>query len=197
MGRGKKFLEQLYDEKEMHKEHRHKHLLYKLSFVTALFGLGTLGIEMWDLRPLIYLVPFVALCHDIYIFAEDYKVKRIGLFIKSLGKGYFDKIPPYINQDYLSSEIKENLSQIEVFWEEWLKSHREKWAYMASFIITVLATLSSAMIIIADLFKKYDCIKLLIFCVWILIVIIGIILIFIYCRSLRKEVKEFDEVLRK
>lgn len=116
MDRAKKFLEQLYNEKEIHKEHRHKHLLYKLSFVLAIFGFGSLGLKIDILKPLIYLVPFVALCHDIYIFSEDYKVKRIGYFIKLL-RNHNIEIDSIIFKNQLLYEIDDNISFIEGYWE--------------------------------------------------------------------------------
>ena len=81
MNTSAKFREQLRAEQQMHKDHRFKYVIYKLSFVTALFSIGSLGLENETLISLVYLVPIVAVCYDIYIFAEDYKVKRIGVFL--------------------------------------------------------------------------------------------------------------------
>jgi uncharacterized membrane protein YhaH (DUF805 family) len=74
----------LYEEKNMHKEHRFLFVQRKLFFIGALLGLGSINLlnskNVSDINfsGIAYLVPFIAIAYDIFIFAEDFKVKRIG-----------------------------------------------------------------------------------------------------------------------
>ena len=75
MNRKDVFLQHLYKEKETHKEHRHKHVIYKLVLTGSFFGLGqfTRNPELMNL--FLYIVPFIALVHDVYITGEHLKVQ--------------------------------------------------------------------------------------------------------------------------
>jgi hypothetical protein len=110
--RSSKFIEQLYHEKEIHKDHRHKHVLHKLILTGTFFGLGQVSTPTSLNHLFLYIVPFVALVHDAYIFAEHFKVHRIGLFLRILAKS---------GNTNICSEENE--------WEEYLKIHMERYAY--------------------------------------------------------------------
>jgi hypothetical protein len=101
------FLKRLYKEQELHKEHRHKHVIYKLVLSASFFGLGQFSTVSGVYHLFLYVVPFIALVHDLYIFAEDYKVKRVGFFFRKL-----DKVSPgsvSLNYSYLIYTIKYGL----------------------------------------------------------------------------------------
>ena len=130
--RSRMFLNNLYEEKIRHKEHRHTFVMHKLLFTIGLFGLGTLnkfpnlassaqslGQNSIELGLLVYMVPFVATAYDIYIFAEDFKIKRIGAFIR------------YVCSCSCPDECR---------WEDWLT--REPSAIWASVGLTVLILLA-------------------------------------------------------
>jgi len=80
------FLNNLYEEKLLHKKNRHEYVKQKLIFIIGLFSLGSLktieAVSKIDLSILLYFIPYVASAYDIYIAAEDFKVKRIGTFIR-------------------------------------------------------------------------------------------------------------------
>lgn len=179
--RSKKFIEHLYQEKELHKEHRNRHVIYKLVLSSSFFGLGQFGGSYKDLLPLfLYIVPFVALVHDIYVFAEDFKVKRVGLFLRR-----FDN-----NSD--SPVCAE-----EIEWEKYVKRHREKWATRASFAYTVIITFFSASAI-ALIEGQTQFPHLVIYALWLLLCVIGIAVVFSFARTLRKRIVkiEIEEKLR-
>ncbi len=180
-----KFREQLRIEQLMHKEHRFKYVIYKLSFVTTLLGIGIIGLEKNILISLIYLVPIVALCYDIYIFAEDYKVKRIGIFLIDIKKN-----------SNVDENTKNVISNLEIAWEEWLKMHRERLAAKASFIITIIVTIGSVIILSIDIYRVFNWFKLFLSTFWFLIVIICIIAVFFYGQSLRREITAVVEKLQ-
>jgi hypothetical protein len=167
-----------------------------LSFVLAIFGFGSLGLKIDILKPLIYLVPFVALCHDIYIFSEDYKVKRIDYFIKLL-RNHNIEIDSIIFKNQLLYEIDDNISFIEGYWEIWVTYYREPYATYVSFVITLLASIGSAIIILIDIRandKSY-----IFFLGWAVLVSISITIIFLIGKRLtfKKRKIEVEEELRK
>jgi hypothetical protein len=127
------FLESLYEEKLRHKDHRHTFVVQKLLFIIGLFGLGVLEIKgggehniLFNNGFLLYLVPFVALAYDVYIFAEDFKVKRVGLFVRTRAK---------------------MTGVDEMAWEKWVSSHREGMAERASKALTWIAFITSIILI--------------------------------------------------
>ena len=126
--RPEKFLGSLYDEKLKHKEYRNTFVIHKLLFTIGLFGLGSTSVSNSNLNLgfLLYFVPFVALAYDVYIFAEDYKVKRVGVFVR-----------------YGCSAKCED----EKHWEQWVEKNREPLAAFASLVLTLIAFVASAFII--------------------------------------------------
>jgi len=79
-----KFLNKLDEEKFKHKEHRHEFVKQKLMYIIGLFSIGSLNTgDQIDLSVLLYFVPFVALAYDVFIFSEDFKVKRSGVYIRT------------------------------------------------------------------------------------------------------------------
>lgn len=128
------FLESLYEEKLRHKDHRHTFVVQKLLFIIGLFGLGVLDIKgggdniLFNNGFLLYLVPFVALAYDLYIHAEDFKVKRIGFFVRT--------------------REKQTVGGIEIDWEKWVSSHREGLAEQASKALTWIASLTAFLLIL-------------------------------------------------
>jgi len=68
-------------------ERRHDFAVRKMTFCTALLGLGALFIKVGKdetlmATPLLYAVPLVAIAFDVYIATEDFRIKRIGEFIR-------------------------------------------------------------------------------------------------------------------
>jgi hypothetical protein len=188
MDRAEKFIDQLYKEKEIHKEHRQKLLINKLIFVTSLIGFGSLGVKFDNLRNFLFLIPFVCICFDIYIFSEDFKVKRIGYFIISIKIGYYEKLSFFQNQLF-NTEIQQAICYLEAYWEKWLERFREPWASKASFIISLVATFGSAFILAIEIhFNKtfyldYRDMILILFPLWLLSSIVIIAIVFIYYKT--------------
>jgi hypothetical protein len=176
----KDFLQKLYKEQELHKEHRHKHVIYKLLLSASFFGLGQFSVGTGNYHFFLYVVPFIALVHDLYIFAEDYKVKRVGFFFPKLEKTY-----------------PKTVSQAEILWEvEYLKQHREKWAFRASLFYTLILTLFSAITIYMLDFQGLGFPQLLIYLVWLLFCSILIVVVFCFAKSIRKEIKSIELELK-
>jgi hypothetical protein len=182
MPRAEKFLEQLCNEKEMHKEHRHALVLRKLTFIIGLFGLGTLGFKDISFMPLLFLVPAIALCYDVFIFAEDFKVHRIGKFVRDKARV---KDKPL--------DVAQPFSKVELDWELWLceADRREPLGYWASLVITCLAS-GACVAIVWRRTETPNFVKGYLLGVWTIAVLVGIILIFRYCRNLQAKLRSKD-----
>jgi hypothetical protein len=105
------FLKRLYDEIIHHKDKRATFVLQKLVAIAFLFGLGLQESDNYSFTNILFVVPFVSLTLDIFIFAEHYKVKRIGSFLRI----------------YRFASIAERN------WEKFVQAHRESGAMVASF----------------------------------------------------------------
>jgi hypothetical protein len=115
------FLKLLREESLHHKEKRAAFVLQKLAFTVGLFGVGILGMKskLSDWGGVLYALPIVALAYDVYIYAEDYKVKRIGAFFRK-------------HDEYVSNCEKD--------WEKYVDDNRrEPLAVLASSILTIIA----------------------------------------------------------
>lgn len=174
------FLKNLYEEKLKHKEHRHVFVMQKLLFIIGLFGLGALEIKIGGppsesgltlkTSILLYLIPFVAAAYDVYIFAEDFKVKRIGLFVRI-------------------TQI--DACQDEIQWERWVSSHREEMAEKASKLLTFLALLAStSLIYFGVLNPEPGCLKFYYpdgpFWIWLAISGVFVFGVYVVYRELKK-----------
>ncbi|MCK6691929.1 MAG: hypothetical protein L6Q97_07485 [Thermoanaerobaculia bacterium] len=158
------FLKNLYDEKLRHKEHRHLFVKQKMLYIASLFGLGLIKIKIQETTIettlLLYLVPVVAMAYDVYILAEDYKVKRIGLFIR-------------ISRNIESNEGAGTCNE-EINWEKWVSNFREPLAAFSSLFMSIFTSIAAFISIFNyDIFEK----NLFLTIVWIVLCAMGLILI--------------------
>ncbi len=122
-GKNEIFHKYLYEEKLKHKDHRFNLISMKMIFVASLFGISSIPIcgTIGQLFFILLLVPVLCFSTDIYILAEDYKVKRIGKFIR---------------ENYIY------FSKVEFIWEYSLSCKnnrmREKFSKINSFIVSCL-----------------------------------------------------------
>ncbi len=117
MGDDSNFASTLRQELLAFQERRHTFRLRKLSFVAALFGLGSAHLGELNFAPVLYLVPVVAFLFDIHILAEDYGIKWIGSFL---------------------SQEKSSASSAERAWEKWVKDHPGRISPFAAPLVTLL-----------------------------------------------------------
>lgn len=131
------FLKQLHDEKLRAQEARTTYTLQKLIYATALLGIGSLSISLgqgqtnlsFNLIPVLFLVPFVALVFDFYILGEDYSVKRLGVF---LGRS--------------------SSADLERRWETWIAQNRDPFAPWAMPLLTTLLTVGAGLLLWRNLY---------------------------------------------
>lgn len=124
----KDFLKSLREEKLRAQEARNHLTIQKLTFATALIGLGSIKLEAGVVNTalLAYLAPWVAIVFDFYILGEDYSVKRLGAFLKTY-----------------SGE------SLERFWEKWVSEHRDPFAPWAMPILTSLVMGAGALVLVS------------------------------------------------
>lgn len=122
----KEFFKHLREEKLRAQDARNRLTVQKLSFATALIGLGAIQVEAGavDTSLLAYLTPWVAIVFDFYILGEDYSVKRLGAFLSAY-----------------------SAEQSERCWEEWISRHRDPFAPWAMPILTTLILIAAAFVL--------------------------------------------------
>ncbi|MBN2002618.1 MAG: tyrosine-type recombinase/integrase [Anaerolineae bacterium] len=165
------FLKSLREEVIHHKEKRATFVLQKLLFVTALFGVGTIEpdwINTPDFHWLLYSLPFISLVFDVYIFAEDYKIKRIGTFTR----------------------IYRYASSCERDWERFINQHREPKAVFASFVLTIIVILASVLVLLIKRAGRISSLEMIGGLAWIIIVIILTLQVFRYYRRLPQQLPQ-------
>jgi len=123
------FLQTLHKEKIRTQEERANLVQKKLAFITVLFGIGSVnvGFQIEDLFWLLYFVPLVAICFDLYIMSADSRIKLIGAF--------------------LGRHPQSDAGKAEQEWERFCTVHRDNIAPSANIIFSIIGTLCSAILI--------------------------------------------------
>lgn len=161
----KDFLKSLRDEKIRAQEARNHLTLQKLTFATALLGLGSIKLEAGVVNTslLAYLAPWVAITFDFYILGEDYSVKRLGAFLQAY-----------------SGETLERR------WEKWVNEHRDPFGAWAMPILTSLVLGAAALVLLST--PQVNTPGLLIG--WAVATLLATWGIFLWYRRLRKKTAE-------
>ncbi len=149
---------------------RHTFILRKFAFGTALMGLGALTIKNGHyleigFSTLLYIVPLVAIAFDLYIFSEDFRIVRAGLFINSKMSG-------------ASSSEKD--------WEEFINKHPNNASIFSFFWVTLIYIVISAAILYWTQSETHPGL----FWIWLISVSIfelAIVLLSAYNRNLLKQ----------
>lgn len=119
------FLKRIHDEKMESQKRRADFNIRKFIFIGALFTLGAAKLpKEFDLTLILYIVPFISLCFDLYILGEDYGIKRIGGFVK---------------QNYEDT--------IDSTWEEWVGERRDPFATFAVPLLSIIVLFSCCAIL--------------------------------------------------
>ena len=118
------FLKDLRAEINATQERRSAYIHQKFLFVVGLLGVGTISVTgeietLWVL----YLAPLVAFSFDLYIYGEDFGVKRAGAFFRKA-----------------STEAPQN----EKDWEQFVKKNRDPLSYLAGVFLSMLVLLGAA-----------------------------------------------------
>jgi len=120
------FLERLHREISETQQRRHKLVLLKITFVTALLGFGALKIgELVTFWQVLYLVPLVAFFFDLLIMGEHFSIRRMGSFLR-----------------------QHSPSPLENEWEEYVRKRRDKFFKIGSYGFTILSLLAAIALLI-------------------------------------------------
>jgi hypothetical protein len=155
------FIKRMHEEKLASQKRRADYNVKKFLFVGSLFTVGVAKLpEGIDLNLVLYIVPAVSVCFDLFILGEDYGIKRIGGFIR----------------------IK-CTDTIDSMWEDWVgtKKRRDPFATLAIPFLTLIVLVACAAIIFQ---KQGPCCW---FWVWVVANVVATIFLFIYSQYLRRK----------
>ncbi len=166
------FLRALHEEKIRTQDERADYITRKLAFITVLFGLSSmnLGIPIADFYWLLYFVPLVAICYDLYIMSADSRIKRIGTF---LGR-------------HPGSIAGEGERQ----WEKFCFSYRDGLSPSANMFFSIIVTLAAAVFIRTQQSPHSYQFKVL-FASWLVISILAIVALWLRHRELIRRISEY------
>lgn len=154
-----RLIKSLQEEKLQSQQRRSTYNMRKLIFVGSLFALGSIKVPLEiNLSFVLYIVPFISICFDLYIWGEDYGIKRIGGFIR----------------EHLKDEP-------EAVWEDWVGKRRDPFATFAVPLLTLLVVVACAGILWEKKANQYF------FIIWIFLNLLAIIYLFCYSQRLRKR----------
>jgi hypothetical protein len=156
----KAFLERMHEEKMASQKRRGDFTIRKFIFIGALFSIGVAKLpqQQINLTRVLYIVPFISLCFDLYILGEDYGIKRMGGFVKKEYKGTMDSA-----------------------WEEWVAKRRDPFAIFAVPLLSIIILVSCAAIL-CETESAYPR-----FWIWFFLLFAGTIFLNIYSLFLRKK----------
>jgi hypothetical protein len=77
------FLRALHEEKIRTQSERSGYLTQKLALVTVLLGVSIVNMRLGfqDIYWLLYFIPMLAVCYDLFFMSADWRIKRIGAFL--------------------------------------------------------------------------------------------------------------------
>ncbi len=121
MGCESEFIKRMHEEKLESQKRRAEFNIKKFLFVGSLFSVGAAKLpEDIDLTLVLYIVPAISICFDLFILGEDYGIKRIGGFIRS-----------------------HCADTVDATWEGWVGSKRDPFATFAVPLLTWLVLVAS------------------------------------------------------
>jgi hypothetical protein len=153
------FIKRMHEEKLESQKRRAEFNIKKFLFVGALFSVGAVKLpKEIDLTLILYIVPAISICFDLFILGEDYGIKRAGGFIRSNCKDSMDAT-----------------------WEDWVGSKRDPFATFAVPILTILVLVAC----VAIMWPTQKTLPW--FWVWALLNTAATVFLFIYSQYLRKR----------
>jgi hypothetical protein len=166
------FLRALHEEKIRTQTERADYITRKLAFVTVLFGLSSmnLGVSIADFYWLLYFIPLVAICYDLYIMSADSRIKRIGTF---LGR----------HPGSMAGEAERQ-------WEKFCISYRDGLSPSANMFFSIIVTLAAAVFIRTQQSSDRHEFKVL-FAAWLVISMLAIVALWLRHRDIIRKISEY------
>jgi len=125
------FLRALHEEKIRTQSERSGYLTQKLALVTVLLGLSIVNMKLGfeDIYWLLYFVPMLSVCYDLFFMSADWRIKRIGVF---LGRHTIS----------LAGEAEKQ-------WEDFCISYQDDIASFTNMFFSCLVTLAAGVFILS------------------------------------------------
>lgn len=125
------FLRALHEEKIRTQSERAGYLTQKLALVTVLLGLSIVNMKLGfeDIYWLLYFVPMLSVCYDLFFMSADWRIKRIGVF---LGRHTIS----------LAGEAEKQ-------WEDFCISYQDDIASFTNMFFSCLVTLAAGVFILS------------------------------------------------
>ena len=158
---GSEFLRALHEEKIRTQTERAGYITQKLTFVTILLGLSVVNMRLAivDFYWLLYFIPMLVICYDLFFMSADSRVKRIGIF---LGR-------------HPSSQASEAEKQ----WEAFCKSYQDSIISLANMFFSIFITVGAAAFIHSQ--QSADIKKLnILFAAWLMISLLIIVVLWFW-----------------
>jgi hypothetical protein len=166
------FLRALHEEKIRTQTERADYITKKLAFVTVLFGLSSvnLGITITDIYWLLYFIPVVAICYDLYIMSADSRIKRIGAF--------------------LGRHPMSRAGEAERQWEAFCISYRDGLAPSANMFFSIVVTVAAAVFIRTQQSVDSQYVKVF-FATWMVISLLVIVVLWQRHQDIIRKISEY------
>jgi 4-hydroxybenzoate polyprenyltransferase len=168
----KEFLRALHEEKIRTQTERADYITKKLAFITVLFGLSSVNLGSFtEIFWLLYLIPLISICYDLYIMSADSRIKRIGTF--------------------LGRHPGSNAGEAEKQWEKFCIDYRDGLAPSANMFFSILVTMAAAVFIrTQQLTNSHE--SKFIFAVWLVASVLAIILLWCRHRDIIRKIGEYE-----
>jgi hypothetical protein len=168
----REFLRALHDEKMRTQTERANYVTQKLTFTTAIFGLSSIniGIKITEIYWLLYFIPMVSICYDLYIMSADSRIKRIGTF---LGR----------HPGSVAGTGEKN-------WEKFCVCYRDSLAPSANIFFSIVVTLAAAVFIRTQNLAESGAMRI-VFATWLVASISIIVALWIKHTRLIKMLGDF------
>ena len=162
------FLKELRSEIEATQVRRASYVRAKLVFVVSMIGAGSISIVKAETTILLYLVPFVAYIFDLYVFSEDYGIRRAGAFIQ---------------------ESKETPRE-EILWERTVKENRDPFSKIAGIGSSMLVLIIAACLLYEEGITQS-------YCWWLFANVLILFGVWVYGGYIDKKLDNFRKELVK
>ncbi len=152
------FLRALHEEKIRTQNERAGYLTQKLALVTVLLGFSivNMGLRISEFVWLLYFIPMLAICYDLFFMSADLRIKRVGTF---LGR----------HPASLAGEAEKQ-------WEAFCISYQDGITYFANMFFSIFGTMAAALFIHSQQSSAFMQSKVF-FAVWLVISVLAIVVL--------------------
>lgn len=126
------FLRALHEEKIRTQNERAGYLTQKLAVVTMLLGLSLVNVRLnvAEVYWLLYFIPLLAICYDLFFMSSDLRIKRIGTF--------------------LGRHPASQAGEAEKRWEAFCISYQDGITYFAAMFFSIFGTVAAGVFILSQ-----------------------------------------------